>query len=108
MLARAQQEPAPHQLTDMLHEVGGAGIVDRYDDGAAQGATEERRHPLRRVWRPQQNALALAYSSVLEFASKLVCGPGHLPVAPADDPVPATLNVGTLIALLHKVFEVSH
>src|SRR5205085_9760848 len=106
MFTRADQEFSIYLLTDTLDEVGSAGVVYRYHDYAAQCAAEKHRHPLRRIWSPQQDAVAFSNSTLFQVTGKLECSFGYLSIAPAHAAVTATLNVGTRLALLQKVVQV--
>jgi hypothetical protein len=106
MLLGTHHQPSIHLLMNALGKVGGAGIIDGNNDHAAQCATKKCRHPLGRVWPPQQDALALTYSAFFQFASKAEGSLGHLPVGPAHGPVAAMLKVGTLPPSSQKIFEV--
>ena len=106
MLARTDHQLSIHLLIDALGEVGGAGIIDRDNDHAAQGATEKRRHPLGRVRPPQQDAFAFTNSAFLQFAGKAEGSLGHLPIGPAHGAVSAKLNVSALPPSSQKTFEV--
>ena len=106
MPAGTHHQPSIHLLINALGEVGGAGIIDGDDDHATQGATKKRRHPLGRVWPPQQDAIAFNYSTFFQFAGKAEGSLGHLLIAPAHGTVSAKLNVGALSPSSQKAIEV--
>src|SRR5271169_4435620 len=96
MFTRAHQQPCIYLLIDSLRKIGRARLVNRNYDRAAQGTTKKRRHPLSRVRSPQQDPVAFADGTLLQFAGKTERCLGHLPVAPAFGAVSAPLDIGAL------------
>src|SRR5579863_4874797 len=97
VLPRTNQEFAAGLLMYTQGKLRRADIVQRYNNGPAQGTSQEGHDPLGGIWAPEQDAVVLADRAFLQFARKLKCSLGDLPIGPTNSAISLALNVGNLL-----------
>src|SRR5437868_1750263 len=81
-------------------------MIHRYNNGAPQGAAQERNHPFRTVLAPDNDLIAFADLPRLEFPRELLRRLKNLSIGPACRAVPTLVNVGTLATETLEMFQI--
>src|SRR6266480_6838446 len=93
-------------MKNTQREIRCSRVVNGNHDHSAIGASEKGAHPSRRIWPPQNDAVAFFNSASIQFAGKPVRSPRDLAIARFHRAIADTCSVGRLAAQAFEILQI--